>query len=172
MKISFEFTGIDEARTKINKFIESTKTNVAKVLSDFADGDDYSISNFMRSNMQSIVYDAYNPKIYERKYLAGGLLGAVVSKADGLEATVYIDGDKLTDSTGKTKDGKMANGAPYFWRVLGGHGRYPYDYPAEDAAFLKPRDFFSPTVAMVKEEMNNGQFKSQVIAAINAAKRV
>jgi hypothetical protein len=158
MKFTFELTGVEEAKVKIKRFVEQTEVNVAKTLSHFTSDDDYSISSIMRDNMQTIVYDVYDPVKYERKRENGGLLGAISVEVNGTETRVYVDGNKLMDF-------------PYFRRVIGGHDLFPYDFPLEGAEFMKPRDFFTPTVEVVESEMKDGQFRSNIIAAINAAKR-
>ena len=166
-------TGLDAAKAKVMRFQEAAVNNAKAVVAGLADGDgDYSAVRVMEDNIKTIVYDEYDPVLYERKGEFGGLGGAVTADVDGLEVRVYIDGNKLIDSTGTTVGGLMDDGTPYFWRVIKGDSNYNYDFPKSGAAFMKPRDFFTPTVEAMEQEFSSGSFRQQLIAAINAAKTV
>lgn len=166
MKIKLELTGLKEAQDKIARFKQATVDNIKAATAGLVDeSGPYSMYERMMENMKAIVYDVYQPVIYERKGMFGGLAGAVKTEYDGFTARVYIDGDELADRP-------LYDGSPYFWRVLAGHSVYPYDYPKSGAAFMKPRDFFTPTVDATQRDVENGEFKQALIRAINAAKSV
>jgi|GEM_PF-6761049 len=113
----------------------------------------------MTDYIQEVVYNVYEPKVYERTYK---LLNSVRSEVDGNTLRVGVDptGFDLT-----------ADGVPYPYRVAGGHEAHPYEHLPKNgsrAAFMDKRDWATPTAAEYKENVEQeGVLKRDMVSAIN-----
>lgn len=110
----------------------------------------------MTDYIQEVVYNVYEPKVYRR---TKKLLNSVKSEVSDTTLKVGVDptGFDLT-----------ADGVPYPYRVAGGHGAHPYEYPVDGAAFMNKRDWATKTATEYKENAEQeGVLKRDMVSAIN-----
>jgi hypothetical protein len=127
------------------KQIEKLKKNIALgVIDGFEDASEY-LKNIMKFYIDEVVYQAYQPKIYERTY---ELRDNVTAKIVGDTLFVYVDDQGMDKPNGQWS---------YPWRVILGDDIYPYNYPVEGAGFMEPRNFREVTRDEFISHMNQSQ---------------
>jgi hypothetical protein len=157
---------IDGFKKQIENFKESVNAGISVVMRDLCtEGRDGSLVDVMKKYAQEIVYDVYSPTMYERGGEVSGILSRIEGeKGEGHSAYVYVwgvEGESINETP---------NGEPYLMRVILGHNEIPYKYPVEGAAFMPPRDFFTPTQHYAESSVKDGYIKYKLIKAINNAK--
>lgn len=130
------------------KQLERVKTQIEiGVVEGMDEGKDI-LLDVMRVVMEDVVYNAYNPTMYER---TGSLLNSLRAEVDGDTLYIFSDGEHLED---------MDNGLPYSYRVMFGHDKYPYDFIPKDGSirtYMEARNWVEVTRAEIISMTNQSQ---------------